>query len=81
MTFIWQRMMHRMTRAEHQARADVLVVGAGPAGATAARTLAAAGVSTMLLDRAAFPRHKPCGGALSARVTGRFPYLQPALRN
>jgi geranylgeranyl reductase family protein len=79
MTFVWQLMMHRMTRAEHQARADVLVVGAGPAGATAARTLAAAGVSTMLLDRAAFPRHKPCGGALSARVTGRFPYLQPAL--
>lgn len=72
-------MMHRMTRVESQARADVLVVGAGPAGATAARTLAAAGVSTLLLDRAAFPRHKPCGGALSARVTGRFPYLQSDL--
>lgn len=61
-------------------RADVLVVGAGPAGATAARALAVAGVSTLVLDRAAFPRHKPCGGALSARVIGRFPYLQPALQ-
>jgi geranylgeranyl reductase family protein len=59
--------------------ADVLVVGGGPAGATAARTLAAAGVSAALIDRAAFPRHKPCGGALSARVIGRFPYLGPAL--
>ncbi len=68
-----------MTCGEQPVRAEVLVVGAGPAGATAARTLAAAGVSTLLLDRAAFPRHKPCGGALSARVTRRFPYLQPAL--
>ena len=59
--------------------ADVLVVGAGPAGATAARALASAGVSTLLLDRAAFPRHKPCGGALSARAVTRFPYLSSAL--
>ena len=68
-----------MTHEEAQRRADVLVVGGGPAGATAARTLAAAGVSTLLLDRAAFPRHKPCGGALSARVIRRFSYLQTAL--
>jgi geranylgeranyl reductase family protein len=60
-------------------RADVLVVGGGPAGATAARTLAKAGVSTLLLDKSAFPRHKPCGGALSGRVTRRFPYLETAL--
>ena len=68
-----------MTHEEGRRRADVLVVGGGPAGATAARTLAAAGVSTLLLDRAAFPRHKPCGGALSARVVRRFSYLQSAL--
>jgi geranylgeranyl reductase family protein len=36
-------------------------------------------VSTLLLDRAAFPRHKPCGGALSARAITRFPYLHSAL--
>jgi geranylgeranyl reductase family protein len=72
-------MMHRMRPGEQRTAADVLVVGAGPAGATAARALAAAGVSTLLLDRAAFPRHKPCGGALSGRVIGRFPYLQSAL--
>jgi geranylgeranyl reductase family protein len=67
------------TAGEHR-RADVLVVGGGPAGATAARTLAAAGISTLLIDRAVFPRHKPCGGALSARVIRRFPYLEPALQ-
>jgi geranylgeranyl reductase family protein len=59
--------------------ADVLVVGAGPAGATAARTLAAAGARVRLLDRARFPRNKPCGGAISMRVLGRFPYLGAAL--
>lgn len=53
----------------------MLVVGAGPAGATAARTLAAAGVSVCLLDRSTFPRNKPCGGGISLRVLGRFPYL------
>jgi geranylgeranyl reductase family protein len=59
--------------------ADVLIVGAGPAGATAARTLATAGARVLLLDRARFPRNKPCGGAISMRVLGRFPYLERAL--
>lgn len=57
----------------------VIVVGAGPAGATAARTLALAGVPVRLLDRAAFPRSKPCGGGLSVRVVRRFPYLEREL--
>jgi geranylgeranyl reductase family protein len=58
---------------------QVLVVGAGPAGATAARTLARAGFQVRLLDRAAFPRHKPCGGGISMRVLARFPYLESTL--
>ena len=57
----------------------VLVVGAGPAGATAARTLAAAGVRVRLLDRSSFPRNKPCGGGISLRVLTRFPYLEREL--
>ena len=36
--------------------ADVIVAGAGPAGAVAARTLAGAGLDTLLVDRATFPR-------------------------
>ncbi len=57
----------------------VLVVGAGPAGATAARTLARAGVTVRLLDRSKFPRNKPCGGGISLRVLKRFPYLEREL--
>lgn len=58
---------------------DVIVVGGGPAGATAAKALADAGVSTLLLDKSAFPREKPCGGGISVRVLSRFPYLADAL--
>jgi geranylgeranyl reductase family protein len=57
----------------------VTIVGAGPAGATAARTLARAGVTVRLLDRSNFPRNKPCGGGISIRVLKRFPYLSQAL--
>jgi geranylgeranyl reductase family protein len=60
---------------------DVIVVGAGPSGATAAKVLGEAGVSTLLLDKSEFPRDKPCGGGISARVIRRFPYLESALRN
>jgi len=40
---------------------DVVVVGAGPAGSVAAAALAGRGYRTALLDRATFPRDKPCG--------------------
>jgi len=59
--------------------AEVIVAGAGPAGAAAARTLAAAGVDTLLVDRAAFPRNKPCGGGLTMRAMARFPWLAKAI--
>lgn len=59
--------------------ADVIVAGAGPAGAVAAKTLAAAGLRTLLVDRATFPRNKPCGGGLSARALRRFPWLEGAI--
>jgi flavin-dependent dehydrogenase len=44
---------------------DVLIVGAGPAGAVAATVLARAGVRVRLLDRAAFPRDKLCGDTIN----------------
>ncbi len=58
---------------------DVIVVGAGPAGATAARSLARCGLRVQLLERARFPRNKPCGGGITMRALGRFPWLGPAL--
>ncbi len=47
---------------------DVAVVGAGPGGSTAAYTLAKAGLSVALIDKATFPRQKACGGGLPQRV-------------
>ncbi|MDQ1512650.1 MAG: hypothetical protein QOC59_492 [Microbacteriaceae bacterium] len=45
-------------------RWDVVVVGAGPAGSTAARVAAEGGARVLLLDAARFPRYKTCGGGL-----------------
>jgi flavin-dependent dehydrogenase len=44
---------------------DVLIVGAGPAGAVAATVLARAGVRVRIVDRATFPRDKLCGDTLN----------------
>ena len=52
---------------------DVAVVGAGPAGATAALVLARAGVQVALLDRAPLPRSKTCGGGVVARALASLP--------
>jgi menaquinone-9 beta-reductase len=46
--------------------AQVIVVGAGPAGSATALLLARDGYNVLLLDRSAFPRAKPCGDCLSA---------------
>src|SRR3990170_1495031 len=47
---------------------DAIVVGAGPAGSTAARLLAPEGATVLLLDRSRFPRDKPCGGGVTLRA-------------
>jgi len=59
--------------------ADVIVAGTGPAGSTAARRLACAGVRVLVLERDPLPRQKPCGGGISTRVLSRFPWLPSAL--
>jgi len=46
---------------------DVIVVGAGPAGSITAYSCAKVGLKTLLIDKARFPREKPCAGGLSVR--------------
>ncbi|PKK91855.1 MAG: hypothetical protein CVV64_00050 [Candidatus Wallbacteria bacterium HGW-Wallbacteria-1] len=49
-------------------RYDVIIVGAGPAGATAARYLSAAGIRVLLIEKYPVPRSKPCAGGLPFHV-------------
>jgi menaquinone-9 beta-reductase len=60
---------------------DVLVVGAGPSGSTAATALAHLGHSVAIIDKATFPRHKTCASWINALAFSRFPYLQAELHN
>jgi geranylgeranyl reductase family protein len=58
-----------MTRTTADARqADVIVVGAGPAGSSTAFHLAQAGLDVLLLEKSAFPRDKICGDGLTPRA-------------
>lgn len=51
-----------------EADADVIVVGAGPAGSTTAFHLAQAGLDVLLLEKTTFPREKVCGDGLTPRA-------------
>jgi geranylgeranyl reductase family protein len=53
---------------------DVAVIGAGPAGSTAAYRLARAGARVLLIDKMRFPRDKPCGGGVTARAARLLPF-------
>lgn len=54
---------------------DVIIVGAGPAGSTAAKYLAEKGFKVLLVDKEHFPREKPCGGGIPVNTFKRFSYL------
>jgi geranylgeranyl reductase family protein len=61
---------------------DAIVVGAGPAGSTAAREIASRGHFVLLLDRAEFPRDKPCGGGVTVRCAALLPFdLSPVVEH
>ena len=71
-------------------RADVVVVGGGPAGASCAARLVDAGLQVVVVDRARFPRDKPCAGWITPEAVeavglvpdeyGRGRTLQPVRR-
>lgn len=61
---------------------DAIIIGAGPAGSTAAYRLARAGARVLLLDKARFPREKPCGGGVTVRALRELPFdIQPVVEH
>ncbi len=63
-------------------RFDAVVVGAGPAGSTAAYRLSRGGASVLLVDKARFPRDKPCGGGVTLRAARLLPFsLDPVVED
>ncbi len=53
---------------------DVIIVGGGPAGGTAAYFLGQSGRRVLVLEKETLPRYKACGGGLSAHVLEQFPF-------
>jgi geranylgeranyl reductase family protein len=55
-------------------RADVLIVGGGPAGSACATSLVAAGADVLVVDKARFPRDKPCAGWITPEIVDHIPF-------
>jgi geranylgeranyl reductase family protein len=61
---------------------DVIVVGAGPGGSTAARFCAQGGLKTLLIEKERMPRYKACGGCLSLKTVHLLGFdVNPVLEN
>src|SRR5690348_17238159 len=61
---------------------DALIIGAGPAGASAAWSLAKDGHRVLLLEKDRLPREKPCGGGVSPQVAEWFDFdFSPVISN
>jgi geranylgeranyl reductase family protein len=63
-------------------RYDVAIIGAGPAGSTAAYRLAGSRARVLLIDKVRFPRDKPCGGGLTMRAVSQLPFsVEPVVED
>jgi len=56
---------------------DLIVVGAGPAGSSAARRAAQQGLNTLLIEKEKVPRDKLCGGGLTCKVLDLLDFKLP----
>lgn len=53
---------------------DAIVIGLGPAGSTAAYTLASKGIKVLGIDKDRFPRYKSCGGCVSLKINNTLDF-------
>ncbi|NVM03899.1 MAG: NAD(P)/FAD-dependent oxidoreductase, partial [Candidatus Helarchaeota archaeon] len=60
---------------------QVLIVGGGPAGSPAGKVLAENDISTIIVDKAKFPRDKVCAGGLMFHTFIDFPYIKQFIEN
>jgi geranylgeranyl reductase family protein len=61
---------------------DIAVIGAGPAGSLAGYHLATAGARVLIVDKAEFPRDKPCGGGVTGRAAKLLPFsIEPVVEH
>ena len=61
---------------------DVIIVGAGPSGCSAAYDLSEYGLSVLLIDKSEFPRLKPCGGGITIKTLKALRYsIKPIIKN
>ena len=61
---------------------DIIIVGAGPAGALLAHELAGAGLDVLLIEKKRLPRYKACGGGLTQRALKLLPFsIQPVIED
>lgn len=58
---------------------SICIIGAGPGGLSAAMFLAKAGIKTLVVEKATFPRDKICGDALSGKVVQTLKRIDPAI--
>src|SRR6266849_5886436 len=60
--------------------ADVIVVGGGPAGSSAAYMLAKQGLNVLVLEKQKMPRYKTCGGGVNIRAARQIPFsIEPVV--